>query len=171
VLVLIAAAAATAHGIAATRETNDLRTLAIEKEQKLAALQEEAKKPVAMGGDGSAALEAEIAGLRAYAQSVDLLVQRIQSSGPSAKSGFSKQIGLLTAAAQDDVWIVDADVTAGGAGMSIMGKAMKNESVVRYTKRLNDVYRPYGVKFKSIELAPEPPAIPGAPAVVSFKVS
>jgi len=161
-------------------ETNRLQDAAKLKEQQLAnikdtivALQAERAKQ----GDASA-LEAEIAAMRPRAEAMASLVKLVRAGNPGAQEGFARYLQTLGSLPADGLWITHITVSKGGTTVSITGRALQNEAVMRYARRLNDAFAGDGVHFNSVELTPEAISAPGAPAsappaltTVAFRLS
>jgi hypothetical protein len=121
--------------------------------------------------DSAAAIDAQLSELRPRAQAAAELVGSIRSGQVGSTDGFSRQLQLLSTAVRDDIWITTLDIGRGGKEMVVSGRALGNEQAVQYARRLNELYAPFGVQFRSIELKPDAAQPPGAPATVLFKLS
>lgn len=130
---------------------------------------------------GSAAsLTAELADLRPRAESLNQLVNAARSGTLGRATGYSDYGALLSSAVEDGLWLTGVVIEKSGTKITVMGRALRHESVVQYAKRLNDAFAPLGVQFKSLEITPENIVPPGAAArgpgaapvqTVQFKVS
>jgi hypothetical protein len=161
-------------------ETNRLRDAATLKNQQLTQVKRtiqtlQAEK--AKQSDASA-LEAEIAALRPGAEALAKLVQLIRGGNPGAQEGFARYLQTLGSLSAEGLWISNLSVSQGGNAVVITGRALQNEAVMQYARRLNEAFGPQGVRFKTLELTPEGLAAPGAPATappvlttVAFKLS
>jgi hypothetical protein len=117
--------------------------------------------------DSAAAIDAELALLRPRARGASELVSTIRNGNLGSSQGFSRHLGLLSTAASGDVWVTDVTIGRGGKEMTVAGRADQNESAFRYARRLNEIYAPHGINFRSIELKPELPAQGSGPAMVA----
>jgi hypothetical protein len=159
-------------------ETARLRQTANAGAQKLAqvkiatqSLQKQKGTP-----DDAAALAAEIATLRPRAEAMAKLTEAIRSGSLGGTEGFSRYFGALGAISEDSLWLTGIAVSNGGSVVSISGRALRNESVMQYSRRVNQAFEPYKVHFKSLEIIPENvvnPGTAGAPVLktVGFKLS
>jgi hypothetical protein len=161
-------------------ETNRLRDAAKLKEQQLAQLKstiQAVQVERAKQGD-AASLDAEVAAMRPRAEALAQLVRQVRAGNPGAQEGFARYLQTLGSLSADGLWITNVSVTKGGNAVIINGRALQNEAVLQYARRLNDAFAPHGVRFNSLELTPEALAAPGAPAgappaltAVAFKLS
>ncbi len=133
------------------------------------------QKQTAAQGD-AAALAAEIGQLRPRAESVTQLLRDVSSGRLGSQTGFARYFGSLGNVAEPGLWVTAVTIINGGKTVGIGGRAMHNESVMQYARRLNEAFAPYGVHFNSLELTPENvpkpgSAVPSGPATVTFKLS
>lgn len=161
-------------------ETNRLRDAAKLKEQQLAqvkstiqALQAERAKQ-----NDASALETEMAAMRPRAEAMTQLVRQVRAGNPGAQEGFARYLQMLGSLSAEGLWISNLSVSKGGNTVVITGRALQNEAVMQYARRLNDAFAPHGVRFNSLELTPEALTAPGAPAsappaltTVAFRLS
>lgn len=161
-------------------ETNRLRDAATLKEQQLAQLKSTIQAVQAQRAKESDAsvLEAEIAAMRPRAEALAQLVNQVRAGNPGAQEGFARYLNTLGSLSAEGLWISNLSVSKGGNTVVITGRALQNEAVMQYARRLNDAFAPQGVRFNSLELTPEALAAPGAPAsappaltTVAFKLS
>lgn len=162
-------------------ENTRLRNMAAEGERKLAegrANLQRLQRQKAAQGDATS-LNAEIAALRPRAEAVSQIVKDIGSGSLGSSTGYTRYFRTLSSLSEDGLWITGLTIAKAGSSVSINGRALRNESVMHYARRLNESFRPYGVRFNSLEMTPESvpnPAAPGnaAPAglaTVGFKLS
>ncbi|HSH90775.1 MAG TPA: hypothetical protein VK996_12385 [Ramlibacter sp.] len=125
------------------------------------------------GMQGSASDQAtEIAALKPRVEAAARLMGSLRDGTMGSPEGFARYLDVLGGASIDGVWITNIAVSRGGAAVSISGRALRNESVMQYVGRANQVFQPLGVRFNAIELTPDTPPGPGAaPATVGFRIS
>jgi hypothetical protein len=161
-------------------ETTRLRDAATLKEQQLTQLRSTIQAVQAQRAKESdaSALEAEIAAMRPRAEALAQLVNQVRAGNPGAQEGFARYLNTLGSISAEGLWISNLSVSRGGNTVVITGRALQNEAVMQYARRLNDAFGPQGVHFMSLELTPEGLAAPGAPAsappaliTVAFKLS
>jgi cell division protein FtsB len=159
-------------------ETRQLRNAVSAGERKLSentnAIQSLQRQKDARGNAES--LTAEIAALKPRVDAVSQLVKDLKSGSLGSPEGFARYFGSLGSASEPGLWVTNVTITKGGRAVSISGRAMRNESVMQYARRLNEAFKPYGVNFDTLEMTPEavqPSGAPGKPvlATVAFKLS
>ena len=159
-------------------ENARLREVAGAGEQKLVQIKnsiQSLQKRTDAQGD-AATLKAEVAALRSRAEAVNQLAKEVKSGNLGSPDGFARYFNALGSVSEPGLWVTNVAVTRGGTAVSVNGRALRNEAVMQYARRLNDALGPYEVHFNSLELAPESivkPGSTGGPAlpVVSFKLS
>jgi hypothetical protein len=129
---------------------------------------------VARQGQASPAdLAAEVADLRTRASLVQQLVQEVRRRHARLAGRLLAPLRPAGRAARDDVWVTSMQRRRGGGEVVLTGRALSSDAVMQYVRRLNEAFKPLGVHFNSVELAPEGASAPGAPApsAVAFKLS
>lgn len=127
--------------------------------------------------------EAGLADSEAMARQLDLLrgqlnakrewmdlFQRGELGNPS---GYSQWFETLATVQVEGVWVQGMDMGKGGQSVSISGKSLNADAVVRYMDRVNEAFKPMGVRFTSMEFSQDASgdaasAHPTAP--LSFKI-
>jgi hypothetical protein len=115
------------------------------------------------------AIKADIAALRPQAEAVSQLMKELRSGSLGSSEGFGRYYRALGSVSEDGLWITSVSVSRGGMAMSVNGRALNNDSVMRYARRLNEAFAPFGVRFNSLELTPEALAAPGAPPAATLR--
>ena len=170
--VVVAALAMVGYGQFVTAQTQDLRQRAAAGEARLAQVRTAVQMAQAarQGQASPAELAAELADLRARASLVQQLVQEVRGGTLGSPEGYSRHFDLLAGAARDDVWVTSISVARGGGEVLLTGRALTSDAVMQYVRRLNEAFKPLGVRFNSVELTPEGVSSP-APSAVAFKLS
>ncbi len=101
------------------------------------------------------ALKTEILALKARAEAVRQWEQVINSGGVGSPLGYAHYLSALASVPEDGLWLTSVSVGNAGKLLTLSGRALRNESVLRYAKRLNEAFAPHGVQFNSVELTPE----------------
>jgi hypothetical protein len=96
----------------------------------------------------SAALRTQIDGRRDWAD----LMQKGELGSPL---GHSPWLEALASLHEDGVWLQGVEVSKGGQAMSVSGKSLSTEAVMRYIGQVNEAFRPMGIQFSSIEITQE----------------
>ncbi len=124
------------------------------------------------GGNDGATLKAELAALRPKVEAVRQLVDQVRSSGLGSPEGYASYLTTLASISEDGLWLTHVAVSNAGKVVRISGRALRNESVIRYAGRLNAAFAPHGVQFNSLEMTPESLVRADKPLLttVSFKL-
>ncbi len=96
----------------------------------------------------SAALRTQIDGRRDWAD----LMQKGELGSPL---GHSPWLEALASLHEDGVRLQGVEVSKGGQAMSVSGKSLSTEAVMRYIGQVNEAFRPMGIQFSSIEITQE----------------
>ena len=96
----------------------------------------------------SAARRTQIDGRRDWAD----LMQKGELGSPL---GHSPWLEALASLHEDGVWLQGVEVSKGGQAMSVSGKSLSTEAVMRYIGQVNEAFRPMGIQFSSIEITQE----------------
>ena len=120
-------------------------------------------------------LKAEIDALRSKADAIRQWEQLINSGTLGSPQGYAQYLSTLASVSEEGLWITSFSVGNTGKLVSLSGRALRNESVLRYAGRLNEAFAPQGVQFNSVEMTPEnlvKSAEPGKPVLstVAFKL-
>ncbi len=156
-------------------EASRLRAAANAKDTQLAQLKEavtQLQVQKTQAADATA-LNAEIAGLRPRAEAATALLKDVRSGSLGTPDGLARYYRTLASVSENGVWITNAQVTRGGTVVTLSGRSLRNESIMQYAARVNQVFAPYGVHFDSLEITPELASKAGGPSVpsLSFKLS
>lgn len=158
-------------------DTNRLQQSVSAGKQELArtkaALQAEQQRQA--GGHDGAALKAELAVLRPKAEAVRQLVDQLRSGALGSPKGYANYLTTLASISEDGLWLTNVAVSNAGKGVRISGRALRNESVMRYAGRLNAAFAAQGAQLNSLEMTPESLVRAGEPGkplltTVSFKL-
>jgi hypothetical protein len=177
-IVGVALLALVAYYQSAANETSRMRETVAANAAKLAQLKTSIQalqtKRVEQGN--ASVLEAEIAAMRPRAEALAALMKQVRSGRLGNPEGYSRYLQALGNLSQEGLWLTGVSLSKDGAAVSISGRALHNESVMQYARRLNEVFAPYGVQFNSLDLTPEAVSspTPGNPVVlktVAFKLS
>ncbi len=127
------------------------------------------------------ALANEISILKPRAEAVIPLIRSVQRGALGHPQGFARQYQAIAGVQVDGLWITNVNISNAGKSVSVNGRALRNESVMRYAQLLNEVLAPHNLRFNALELTPEATAkqvvAPGAPpppprlVTVVFKLS
>jgi len=120
------------------------------------------------------ALNQQVADLKPRAAAVKSLVDSLRTASLGRPEGYSDYLERLARISDPELWVTGVVVLDGGRRVEVSGRALRNEAVVRYAKRLNESFEPLGVKFNAVEMSPES-SMPNKGAVgggaITFKLS
>lgn len=69
--------------------------------------------------------------------------------------GYSQWFETLAAVHVEGVWLQGMNIEKTGQSVSIAGKALGTEAVLRYIDQLNEAFKPMNVRFSSMEITPD----------------
>ncbi len=75
--------------------------------------------------------------------------------GGGGSEGYSGHLATLARISEDGVWLTGVKIGNAGKTVSLAGRSLRQESVLRYAQRLNGEFAAYGVQFSEVELTPE----------------
>jgi hypothetical protein len=75
--------------------------------------------------------------------------------GAGGSEGYSGELTTLARISEGGVWLTGVKIGNAGKSVSLAGRALRHESVLRYAQRLNEQFSAYGVQFTAVELTPE----------------
>ena len=121
--------------------------------QASAALQ--AMRQAADANKEAATVRTEIDSLKIKAEAAKQWLEQIRSGSLGSAEGYAHYLDTLAGVSEDGVWLTSISVGNAGKLLTLSGRALRNESVLRYAKRLNEAFTAQGVQFNSVELTPE----------------
>ena len=97
---------------------------------------------------------AQIDALKALAGESQEVVNLLRS-GAGGSEGYSGHLATLARISEEGVWLTGVKIGNGGKTVSLAGRSLHHESVLRYAQRLNEQFSSYGVQFTAVELTPD----------------
>ena len=97
---------------------------------------------------------AQIDALKAQAGESQEIVNLLRSGGGGSE-GYSGHLAALAGISEDGVWLTGVKIGNAGKTVSLAGRSLRHESVLRYAQRLNEQFSAYGVQFTAVELTPD----------------
>ncbi len=97
---------------------------------------------------------AQIDALKAQAAESQEVVNLLRS-GAGGSEGYSGHLAALAGISEDGVWLTGVKIGNAGKTVSLAGRSLRHESVLRYAQRLNERFSAYGVQFTAVELTPD----------------
>jgi Tfp pilus assembly protein PilN len=161
-----------AYGAMLHADNNRLRSEAESGARQLAQVKASlsAQRQRGNADNDAAALKAEINALKPRADAVRQLLELTGSGNLGSSDGFAQHFSTLASVPENGVWITAVSVSNAGKTVTLSGRALRNESVLRYARRLNDAFAAQGVQFNSVEMTPESlmrTGEPGKPPLVT----
>ena len=107
---------------------------------------------------------------RAIIKSADLL----EKGELGYPGGYAQWLETLAAVHVDGVWLQGLDIGKAGQSVSISGKSLNADAVLRYIDQVNEAFKPMNVRFGAMEITQDPaasdPASARQTATLSFKI-
>jgi Tfp pilus assembly protein PilN len=97
---------------------------------------------------------AQIDALKAQADESQQMLNLLRS-GAGGSEGYSGHLATLARISENGVWLTGVKIGNAGKTVSLAGRSLRQESVLRYAQRLNEQFSAYGVQFSAVELTPE----------------
>lgn len=82
-------------------------------------------------------------------------IANLLRGGGGGSEGYSGHLTTLARISEDGVWLTGVKIGNAGKSVSLAGRSLHHESVLRYAQRLNEQFSPYGVRFTAVELTPD----------------
>ncbi len=98
---------------------------------------------------------AQIEALKGQAGESQEIVNLLQSGGGAGSLGYSGHLASLARVSEEGLWLTSVKISNAGRTVSLAGRSLRQEAVLRYAQRLNEQFTAYGVQFTAVELAPE----------------
>ena len=151
--------------------TAKIKNEVVQGEQKLLAAKTALQ--ARLQGPKTGGFDAEIAALKARLEASREALSMLQKGGLGNPEGYSGYLTALANIPDNNLWLTSIVISNVGKTVNITGRAMNNEAVLRYARRLNERFSVYGVQFTSLEMTPETFGKEGAAqplSTVAFKL-
>lgn len=125
------------------------------------------------GTSDSENLAKQLALLRSQFEARRDWAELLQKGELGAPQGYSQLFETLASVHEEGVWLQGLDIGKGGQSMSITGKSLSAEAVMRYIERINEALKPMDIAFTSMDITQDEPADAAASrkgAVLKFKL-
>jgi hypothetical protein len=124
---------------------------------------------------GPSAMQAEIDALKSQLLQRKKWGELAGNHSLGNPAGYLEHFQTLSGVSEEGLWLTSIFVSDSGKLVNLTGRALRNDSVLRYAEKLNQAFAPQGVQFNAIEMTPEafkPSGQEGAPALrsVSFRL-
>lgn len=110
------------------------------------------KKRREIGMANSEAMTRQIALLRGQLDAKREWVDLLQKGELGNPLGYSQWFETLASVHVDGVWLQGMDIGKGGQTVSVSGKALHADAVMRYIEQTNEAFKPLNVRFTSMEI-------------------
>jgi hypothetical protein len=131
------------------------------------------KKRQILGLAESEALGRQVALLRSQIDAKREWNDLLQKGELGSPSGYSQWLETLAGVHVEGVWLQGLDIGKGGQSVSVQGKSLSADAVMRYIEQVNEAFKPMNVRFTSMEIVQDAVAEQGAGRQVptlSFKI-
>ncbi len=137
------------------RQAQDLSTQADAAARELARVQETNRRLNATGNAQAASLRSETATMTAKASAQQRLLEQVQTADLGSRDGYAEHFAILGRVIEPDVWLSRISVGGGGKRITLEGRALNHEAMLRYVHRLNEAFASIDVKFGALTIAPD----------------
>lgn len=169
-MVALSAIAAVVVGLIVWAIGNEIRILLRESEgqellAKAADIQKQvAEKRVASGVPDAESRRKEIAELRSKVEANRELLVQFDKGEIGSQVGHSRAMGAIATASEKGLWLTSLDITKAGQRFVVSGNAYGSDSVLRFSRRLNDAMQSHAIdyRFSGVEITKS--AVAGTPA-------
>ena len=69
--------------------------------------------------------------------------------------GYAAQLAALASVSEEGVWLTAVKIGNAGKTVSLAGRSLRQDSILRYAQHLNERFSAYGAQFTTLELIPE----------------
>jgi hypothetical protein len=104
---------------------------------------------------GPSAVQAEIDTLKSQLLQRKKWGELVGNHGLGNPAGYLAHFQTLSAVSEEGLWLTSIFVSDSGKLVNLTGRALRNDSVLRYAEKLNQAFGPQGVQFNAVEMTPE----------------
>lgn len=125
------------------------------------------QKRQALGLRESEAMARQLAQLRSQLEVKRDWADLLQKGELGNANGYSQWLETLAGVHVEGVWLQGLDVGKGGQSVSVQGKSLNADAVMRYIEQVNEAFKPMNVRFTAMDIHQEAVAAdPGVPRQV-----
>jgi Tfp pilus assembly protein PilN len=87
--------------------------------------------------------------------------------------GYANYLRTLARASSEGIWVTAVKIEQAGKTVTVTGRSLRNDAVLRYAENLNQQFGQHGVHFSALDLSPgekAPGAMVSAPAPIVFRL-
>ncbi len=133
-------------------QNQHLLAVKAEKQAMLKKLAEDQKNVV--DGKGKD-IGAEIAALKQRSEANQSILDLLKKGELGSPDGYAGHLAALANLSDNNLWLTSVAISNTGKKVNLTGRALNDESILRYTQRLNQQFAGYGVQFTSVEMTTE----------------
>lgn len=132
------------------------------------------KKRQEVGMASSEAMTKQMVLLRSQLDAKREWLDLLQKGELGNPSGYSQWFETLAAVHVDGIWLQGMDIGKAGQSVSISGKSLNADAILRYIEQVNEAFKPMNVRFTSMEITQDAtssdPASARQGGTLSFKI-
>lgn len=113
-------------------------------------------------------LDVEMAAVKAAATDAQALVARIEAGELGTLHGFAGHLTALARIPEEGLWVTGVHIQKGGRSVSVEGRSLRSDTVLKYVEHLNRQMSPFGAQITGLELTPV--AAPAGLSAMAFKL-
>ena len=107
----------------------------------------------------------EITSLKQRGEAAQQLLALMNDLGNS--QGYGRYFSALGSISEEGLWLTNVTISKSGKVVNLSGRALRQESVMRYAQRLNALFADDGVQFTALEITPEASSGQGSSATLA----
>lgn len=121
------------------------------------------EKRFASGAPDAESRRKEIAELRSKIEANRELLAQFERGEIGSRVGHSRALAAIATANEKGLWLTSLDITKAGQRFVVSGNAYTSDSVLRFSRRLNDAMQSHAIdfRFSGVEIAKS--AVTGMP--------
>ncbi len=132
------------------------------------------QKRQALGLAESEAMQRQVLQLRSQVDAKRDWADLLQKGELGNAQGYSQWLETLAGVHVEGVWLQGLEIVKGGQNVSIQGKSLNADAVMRYIEAVNEAFKPMNVRFTAMEITQDATNTePGSPRQVqtlTFKI-
>ncbi len=119
------------------------------------------------------AMVRQVAQLRSQIEAKREWADLLKKGDLGTANGYSQWLETLASVHVEGVWLQGLEIGKGGQTLSLQGKSLDTDAVMRYIEQINEAFKPMNVRFSSMEITQDAVAEQGTTRSVptlSFKI-
>ena len=110
------------------------------------------QKRQALGLNESEAMARQVMQLRSQVEAKREWADLLKKGELGTANGDSQWLETLAGVHVEGVWLQGLDIDKGGQSVSVRGKSLNADAVMRYIEQVNEAFKPMNVRFTSMEI-------------------